>query len=132
MKSLIVEDDFTSRLFLQTILLQYGEAHVAVDGGEALAAIREALTMRHPYDVICLDIMMPGMDGRGVLDALRKIEEEHGIRGLKGVKVIMTTALSDMENIMGSFKGQCDAYMVKPVDTADLVGHLRRFGLIDD
>jgi two-component system, chemotaxis family, chemotaxis protein CheY len=131
MKSLIVEDDFTSRLFLQTVLMQYGEAHVAVDGGEAVAAIREALDEGHPYDVVCLDIMMPGMDGRGVLNRLREIEEEHGIRGLKGVKVIMTSALSDMGNIMGSFKGQCDAYMVKPVDTADLVGRLRTFNLID-
>jgi two-component system, chemotaxis family, chemotaxis protein CheY len=132
MKSLIVEDDFTSRLFLQKILLQYGEAHVAVDGEEAVIAVREALACGHPYDVVCLDIMMPGMDGHAVLDELRRIEEEHGIRGLKGVKVIMTTALSDMDNIMGSFKGQCDAYMVKPVDTADLVGHLKAFNLIDE
>jgi two-component system, chemotaxis family, chemotaxis protein CheY len=131
MKSLIVEDDFTSRLFLQTILLHYGESHVAVDGGEALAAIREALGSGHPYDVVCLDIMMPGMDGRGVLEELRRIEEEHGIRGLRGVKVIMATALSDMDNIMSSFRGQCDAYMVKPVNSEDLVGHLKAFNLID-
>jgi two-component system, chemotaxis family, chemotaxis protein CheY len=131
MKSLIVEDDFTSRLFLQTILVQYGEAHIAVDGHEALAAIKDALSSGHPYDVVCLDIMMPGMDGHTVLDELRKIEEAQGIRGLRGVKVIMTTALSDMDNIMGSFKGQCDGYMVKPIDSADLVKHLKVFKLID-
>lgn len=131
MKSLIVEDDFTSRLFLQTILLQYGEAHVAKDGEEAIRAVKGAFEVKHPYDVICLDIMMPSMDGRAVLEGVRKIEEENGVRGLKGVKVIMTTALSDMENIMGSFKGQCDAYMVKPVDAADIVRYLKDFNLIE-
>lgn len=131
MKSLIVEDDFTSRLFLQTVLLQYGEAHVAVNGKEAVHVFWEAMEMGHPYDVVCLDIMMPEMDGHATLDKIREIEEKDGVVGLKGVKVIMTTALGDMENIMAAFKGQCDAYLVKPIDAQDLVKHLRNFNLME-
>jgi two-component system, chemotaxis family, chemotaxis protein CheY len=74
--------------------------------------------------------MMPGMDGHAVLDVVRKIESLYGIRGLRGVRIIMVTALSDMPSIMGSFKEQCDAYMVKPVETEDLVRHLTDLGLI--
>ncbi len=131
MKSLIVEDDFTSRLFLQTVLLQYGEAHVAVDGDEAVKAFNDACDAGHPYDVVCLDIMMPGMDGHAVLDAIRKIEEARGVRGLRGVKIIMATALGDMDSIMSSFKEQCDAYMIKPIDAQDVIRHLKRFNLIE-
>jgi two-component system chemotaxis response regulator CheY len=42
MKTLIVEDDFTSRLFLQKILSPYGECHIAVNGNEAVQAFQMA------------------------------------------------------------------------------------------
>jgi two-component system chemotaxis response regulator CheY len=63
MKSLIVDDDFFSRRILQALLAGYGESHVAVDGKEALFAFKQAIAEEQPYDVICLDIMMPEMDG---------------------------------------------------------------------
>ena len=43
MKTLIVEDDFTSRLLLQELLKHYGPAHIAVNGKEAVEAVRLAL-----------------------------------------------------------------------------------------
>ena len=64
MKTLIVEDDFTSRLLLQEILKRFGEIHIAVNGKEAVAAVRSAMDAGVPYDLICLDMMMPEMDGR--------------------------------------------------------------------
>ena len=64
MKTLIVEDDFTSRAVLQTFLSRYGECHIAVNGWEAVEAFRIALESGPRYDLICMDIMMPGMDGR--------------------------------------------------------------------
>lgn len=42
MKTLIVEDDFTSRVLLQALLASYGESHVAINGKEALKQIRDA------------------------------------------------------------------------------------------
>ena len=63
MKTLIVEDDFTSRLLLQELLRRFGPCHVAVNGVEAVDAVTAALTANAPYDLICLDIMMPVMGG---------------------------------------------------------------------
>ncbi len=63
MKSLIVEDDFTSRNLMQIYLADMGPCHVAVNGREAVEAVTESLNEQKPYDVICLDIMMPEMDG---------------------------------------------------------------------
>lgn len=130
MKSLIVDDDFVSRRILQTILSGYGESHVAVDGKEALAAFEQSLAEKSPYDVICLDIMMPEMDGQEVLKRIRELEEENGIFGSDSSKIVMTTALDDSENIKKAFREQCESYLIKPINKAKLIKILISFGLI--
>ena len=79
MKTLIVEDDFTSRLLLQEILKPYGTTHIAVNGKEAVDAVVTAMDVGEPYDLICLDIMMPVMNGYEALKAIRGLEESRGI-----------------------------------------------------
>jgi two-component system, chemotaxis family, chemotaxis protein CheY len=130
MKTLIVEDDFVSRLLLQKILAPYGESHIAVNGKEAIAAFEDALKSGEPYDLICLDIMMPEMDGQTALRAIRSIEENAVAMPGDGVKIIMTTALKDMDNVMAAYKGFVNAYNVKPIDRAKFLEQLRSMALI--
>lgn len=130
MKTLIVEDEFTSRLLLQKMLDQYGECHVAVNGREAVEAIKSSLAAKDPYDLVCLDIMMPLMDGQETLREIRAAEAEAGIHGLDGVKVVMTTVLGDKGNIMESFREQCDGYLIKPVEKGKLMRLLADFALV--
>jgi len=124
MKSLIVEDDFTSRLLLQELLAPYGQCHIAVNGREAVFAYRMALDAGQPYDLICLDIMMPEMDGQTALKEMRAMEELRGIDSTHGAKIIMTTALGDIKNVAAAYQQLCDGYLVKPVDKAKLLGLL--------
>lgn len=132
MKSLIVDDDFFSRRILQTILSGYGECHVAVDGKEALFAFKQALAEEVPYDVICLDIMMPEMTGQEVLKEIREIETNKNIMGDKSAKIIMTTALDDSENIKTAFREQCESYLIKPIHKTKLIKVLSDFGLVKE
>jgi two-component system, chemotaxis family, chemotaxis protein CheY len=132
MKTLVVEDDFTSRKMLQLMLLPLGECDIAVEGAEAIAAFRSAAAEGKQYDLICLDIMMPELDGHTVLTEIRKMEEEAGISGRDGVRVIMTTALSDSKNILKAFDGQCEAYLVKPIEKRKLFETLRILGLLSE
>jgi PleD family two-component response regulator len=67
MRTLIVEDNHTNRLLLQSVLSIYGECHIAVNGREAVAAFRVAQERGKMYDLICMDIMMPEMDGQTAL-----------------------------------------------------------------
>lgn len=131
MKTLIVEDDFTSRLLLQKILAPFGETHIAVNGREALSAFKSANTTETPYDLICLDIMMPELDGQEVLKEIRGMEEKKGIVPGRGVKIIMTTALGDPKNVVKALYELCNAYLVKPIDRGKLLDLVRSFGLIE-
>ena len=130
MKTLIVEDDFTSRLILQEILKNYGPVHIAVNGREAVEAVRAAYEAGYPYDLICMDIMMPEMDGQEALTQIRAHEESRGILSSNGAKIFMTTALEQPSDVVQAFKGLCDAYIVKPIVKARLLEELRRFKLI--
>ncbi len=130
MKILIVEDDLTCRMALQAMLNPYGDVHIVTNGHEALGVLADAMFAESPYDLICLDIMMPELDGQEVLKFFRSAEEQKGILLGRGTIIFMTTALKDRENVLGAFNKHCDAYLVKPIDKDDLLKNLRKFGLV--
>ena len=130
MKTLIVEDDFTCRFLIQKLLEHYGQCHVAVNGKEAVQAVKAATDEGEPYDLICLDIMMPEMDGQAALKEIRGMEEAKGIRSTKGSKIVMTTALKDMKNISTAYNALCDGYLMKPIEKTKLIDLLGKLELI--
>jgi two-component system, chemotaxis family, chemotaxis protein CheY len=126
MKTLIVEDDFTSRFLLQKFLAGYGPCFIAVNGKEAVEAVQTALENNEPYDLVCMDIMMPEMDGQTALQQIRQLEQDRRIASTDGMKVIMTTALTDMQNVSKAYSSLCDGYLVKPIDKAKLEETIRQ------
>jgi two-component system, chemotaxis family, chemotaxis protein CheY len=131
MKILIVEDDFISRRILKEILSDYGNCDVVVDGEEAIQAFQLAHEEQAPYDLICLDIMMPNMDGHEALTRIREYEKGRGIQGASEVKVIMVTALDDPKTVFKAYyRGGATSYIVKPIEKEKLVEELRVLGLI--
>ncbi len=130
MKILLAEDDFATRKFMDKQLSQYGECDVMVDGEEAVDAFMMALEDDEPYDLVCLDVMMPVMDGYQVLKAIRGIEAQKGISKKDSVKVVMTTALNDERNVKLAFELGCEAYVGKPIDVEKFEKVLNKLGLI--
>lgn len=121
MKALVVDDDLTTRLVLQEILSRYAEVHSCVDGSEAVQAYTRALDHGSPYDLVCLDLFMPIMNGLEALKLIREEEERHGRPRQRGAKVIITSAAGDDESIGTAFQQLCDAYVVKPIDGEELL-----------
>jgi len=129
---LIVDDDRVCRELLKDMLARYGRCGFAYDGAEAIEAVRLALEENDPYEMVCLDIMMPGASGHDALQGIRKIEAEHGIHGLDGVKVIMTTALCGSKHCIQSFREGCESYVTKPVEESQLLGRMRELKLLPE
>ncbi len=129
MKILIAEDDLASRKFLYKILSQYGDCDLTVNGIEAVEAFLTAWDLKAPYDLICLDIMMPKVDGIKALKAIRDLEKQKGVQEPDRAKVIMITALNDTESVFSSFQTGCEAYAAKPIDTEKLIEVIKDLGL---
>lgn len=130
MKILLAEDDFASRKFMDKQLSRYGECDVMVDGEEAVDAFMMALEDDEPYDLACLDVMMPVMDGYQVLKAIRNIEKQKKIPKDKCVKVVMITALNEERNVKMAFDLGCEAYVGKPIDVEKFEKVLKKLDLI--
>jgi two-component system chemotaxis response regulator CheY len=126
-KILIAEDDAVSRKFLNQFMSQFGSCDLVIDGYEAVDAFLLGIQEDDPYDLICLDIMMPKLDGIQVLQTIRKLETET----LKGsrARIIMTTALGETEMVRTAFDNGCDAYASKPIDTEKFVEVLGSLGI---
>ncbi len=100
-KILIVEDDLSIQELLHDFIRDAGHSVVlAADGVEALAKYSEQV-----FDLVLLDIMLPKIDGYGVLEVIRQKSD---------VPVIMLTALDDEENQIRGLDLQADDYITKP------------------
>jgi len=130
MKILIVDDDFVCRNLLLEMVKSLGKCDVAINGKEAISAVRESLKEKVPYDVIFLDIMLEEIDGHEALKTIRETEASFGIGGLDGVKIVMTTILDDFENIKAAFVGQCEGYLIKPITKDKVDKQLKELKLI--
>ena len=130
MRILIAEDDMVSRKFLYKFLSQFGECDMTVDGLEAIDAYLIALKEDIPYDLICLDIMMPKVDGVKALKTIRDLERQKRIPLENRVKVIITTALAETQYVYNAFEIGCEAYAAKPIDTEKLFDVLKKMDLV--
>ena len=129
MRILVVEDDFLSRRILTKLLVPYGICEVAVNGAEAIAAFTSALEEQAPYSLICLDIMMPEIDGQEVLKIIREKEAAAGIAPRQEVKILMTSALDKPRDVFEAYTSGCTSYLAKPIDHARLTKHLAELGI---
>jgi len=132
MRILIVEDEFTSRKLLTALLSDFGECDTASDGVECVDAFRNALDEGRPYDLVCMDIMMPNKDGHQALKDIRAMEQRAGVAAADEAKVIMITALNDPKAVVRAYyKGGAAAYLPKPIEVESLYAILRNLALID-
>ncbi len=127
MRILLAEDNITNQQVAVGILKKLGlRVDAVANGAEAVKALETI-----PYDLVLMDVLMPEMDGQQALQQIRALEEAKGILLGDGAKIVMTTALGDSKNVLAAYSGQCDAYLVKPVDKANLLDELRKMGLIE-
>jgi two-component system chemotaxis response regulator CheY len=124
---LIADDVEMNRLLLETMLGELGEVDLVTNGIEAVQAAEEALVREDPYDLICLDVEMPIMDGLEALHTFRSAETRHGAR--RSV-IFMVTASSDPEHMLQALENEgCDDFIIKPVTKKSLLAMVEKHGL---
>jgi DNA-binding NtrC family response regulator len=99
---LVIDDEEIMREILETLLTREGyRVRLAASGPEGLEVVRST-----PIDAVIVDVMMPGMDGLQVLDAIRDIDDE--------LPVLMITAFASMETAVTAMKKGAFDYITKP------------------
>lgn len=129
MKILIAEDDYVNRRFLFKFFSQYGDCDMVVNGEEAVTAFMFSLEEDEPYDVICLDIMMPKLDGLKALKMISSIEKDNRISQDKLSKKFVITALDNVRDVEKAFELGCEVYATKPINTAKLIEVMKKLKL---
>lgn len=122
---LCIEDEAQLRRDIRDELIEAGYQVIeAGDGREALAILEN-----QPPDLVLCDISMPGLDGYGVLEALRRNEQEHA-----EIPFLFLSALGDPRHIVDGKRLGADDYLVKPIDydllLATIEARLRQIGRI--
>jgi two-component system chemotaxis response regulator CheY len=98
---------------------------------EATSVFRRALDEARPYDLICMDIMMPELSGQDALRQIRHIEKQMGVPAGDEVKVFLTTALNGTGEVIDAlYKGGASAYFVKPIHVDHFIKELKSAELI--
>ncbi len=128
MKMLIVDDDLANCQLIEHIVQSYGESVIAENGARAVKAFMAAHEDNDPFDIIFLDIMMPGKDGHQVLKEIREWEGKNLSYGQGDSKIVMISALDSKDHILSSFKEGCEYYLVKPVSKGKVEGVLAEMG----
>ncbi len=128
MRTLIVEDDVTSRKLMESLLAKYGECDSVEDGIEAIVAHRMAICEDNPYDLICLDLNLPDVDGLMVLRKIRWYEETKCPGELERTKIFVTTSSADRNIVKKAISLGCDNYILKPLNRDKLTELMLSFG----
>ena len=129
MRILIVDDEMVSRTKLELIMEYFGDCQTAEHGEEALAAFHEAHQNRDPFDLLMLDINLPGMDGIQLLSAIRDAEKQLNIDRANRAKILIISSYRDKERIVASVQSGCDDYIGKPFEMELIRQKLLKLGI---
>ena len=130
LRILIADDEKFASTLLQGILSEFGECELASDGHEALFSFENNIKKKIRYDLICLDIQMPIVDGHSALKKIRNLELKYKIPQRERTKILMITSKNATDSGMYSIENQCDGYITKPANYSVLVQKLKEFNLI--
>lgn len=113
LKILIVDDEPSHRLMLFAHLKSDYDVSEASDGFQAVEAVKQQF-----YDLVIMDIRMPGMDGLAALRQIKAISP--------GIVVFIMTAFQSVETAREALRQGASDYIVKPVDAEELLGNIKR------
>jgi two-component system chemotaxis response regulator CheY len=126
---LIADDSEINRLVVNKVLSPYGTTVMVADGKAGYDAFIATQKSDKPFTLVCLDIMMPEIDGMTLLKMMRKFEQTENIPAERKATIVMTTALGDKEHVVQAIEAGCDGYILKPYDRSKIISRMRQIGV---
>ncbi len=130
MRTLIVEDVHFLALILQRILEPYSQCDYAPNGTIALEKYTRSVIEGNPYDLICLDLLLPETDGFEVLKSVRQFEGDFKIAEQDRTRVIVISTFHDRKTVQMARSAGCDGYVAKPFRKEKVLQALEKLKLI--
>jgi CheY-like chemotaxis protein len=127
---LTVDDDEVTQVHIHQLLLPLGRVRMAYSGMDAIARVEESLAKGEHYDLIFMDVRMPGLDG---LTTVREIIGRYNKNKTpleRRPKIIMLSSVEERDiQIDALYSCGADYYMTKPLEEGRLIQALRELGL---
>ena len=132
MRSLIIEHDLECRRILCETLKQYGECCFAENRDDGIDVFREAWMTGKPFQLVCLDIMMPNMEGTELLHLIHASVSGMMLEGYTQPQILLTTSMTDTANVAEYYQKICDYHLTKPITIEELQETLTVMGFAAD
>jgi DNA-binding NarL/FixJ family response regulator len=119
MRSLVIDDEPIARLQLRLLLESRGPVDEAPDAIAGLQRIRDAIADNDPFDLVCIDLSMPGPSG---IDAIKMVKDvDQKLRRGQHTNVVVVTASDDQKDMRAALQQHVDGYLLKPVTPGQIV-----------
>ncbi len=130
LKALVIDDDIVCRNRLKMLLHDFFDCTFVCDVKKGLSLYEQSLVEQDPFELSTIDVDMSETNSHETLEAIRKIEQQHGIGGRDIAKVIVTTSESSSEHVLAAFREGCEAYVVKTEMGDKLLDAVVQLGLL--
>ena len=119
MRYLVIDDEPIARRQLRLLLESHGRVDEAPDAIAGLQRIRDAIADNDPFDLVCIDLSMPGPSG---IDAIKMVKDvDQKLRHGKHTNVVVVTASDDQKDMRAALQQHVDGYLLKPVTPGQIV-----------
>ena len=123
---LVAEDNEINALLMRSLLTRLGhQVVISTNGEEALESWLAARSASTPYDLVLMDIQMPGLDG---IETTKRIRANEAAGAGRRTPILALTANTLVEDRYACFEAGMDGFLVKPLDREKLAEALNRLG----
>jgi two-component system, chemotaxis family, chemotaxis protein CheY len=128
---LTVDDDEVTQFHVSQLLLELGRSRIAYSGEEAIARVEDSLTGGEAYDLILMDVMLPGLDGLATVRGIVTRFNEQRVPLENRPKIVMLSSVDERDTqIDALYACGADYYLTKPLENERFIQALREMGLV--
>lgn len=130
MQTLIIEKDADDLASIEMVLKTFGTCQAQRDVKSALTRFRDALNKGQPFNLVTVDIAMPGMQKNEIISSIRGIEEEYRVPAERKACLVVITGQYSRQLVTDCMLNGCNEFIAKPLDKQQLLGILMQFNLV--